>query len=158
MSETLTIGARSESGTGDYLLPEEGEYIGEFLGWTEPMQSKFINKKTGEFPWVIALRYRLTDFDDDPDYEIRTKLFDPDYTRDRTLEENLKALLQRERDDDEPVELSDLIGRKVRLFVEHVTKPGTNGDPMTYANISKVLSGKKRQPKKVVEDDDEFPE
>ena len=157
MSETLTIGARSESSGGDYVLPEEGEYIGEFLGWTEPQQSKFVNKKTGEFPWVISLRYKLTDFDDDPDYEIRTKLFDPEYTRDKTLEENLKALLQRERDDDEKIEISELVGRKVRIFVEHVTKPGQNGEPMTFANIGKVVSAAKRKPKAAVAEDD-FPE
>ena len=157
MSETLTIGARSESSGGDYVLPEEGEYIGEFLGWTEPMQSKFVNKKTGEFPWVIQLRYRLTDFDDDPDHEILTRHIDPEKTRGKLLEENLKALLQRDRDDDEKVDLAELIGRKVRLFIVHAPGKDKDGNDVTYANIDKVVSAAKRKPKAAVAEDD-FPE
>ena len=157
MSETLTIGARSESSGGDYVLPEEGEYIGEFLGWTDPMQSKHPHPKTGEVQWIIQLRYRLTDFEDDPQYEIKTRWFDPSKTRGKVLEENLKALLQRDRDDDETVDLAELVGRQVRIFVFHHKDKDKDGNDVTYANIDKVLSAAKRKPKAAVAEDD-FPE
>lgn len=127
----MLLPRKSES-TGDFVVPEDGIYTMELIGFDEPVESAFDPEKQR-----IKLKFQIVE---DEEYDgvevhqwyglsmhIRAKLYPV-----------IKALRGGEDiDEDEEVDLEDLIGKKIQGTLEQITKPRRDdaSQTATFANL-----------------------
>lgn len=115
---------------GEFIIPDPGVYQMEFAAYGEPQPSRFDDGKLR-----IPLTFRICDGDEFDGAEIRQWYGWTMHPQSR-LYPVIKALLGRDPEEDEEIDLEDLIGRRIMGTVEIVEKPSTNGNGTArFANL-----------------------
>jgi hypothetical protein len=150
-------------------IPDEGLHIVKFSGWTQPVQSQFMNEHTGEYPMCVKFLFDLVSDISGGVYEfpfeLATKPLNlPGDGKGMGKKSNIRmyveAIMGRALADGEaPPDLEDLKGRQCVVDIVHNTKEYEDGaGTVTYANIKTITPHRTGRAKVVKMKDDPFPE
>lgn len=158
----VRLGEYREDMPQTYRVPDEDRYIMELIGNDEPVQSKYQDKATGEYPYRVNLRIRIvSDLHGDLEFEglecgkyVGIDLNPNDKT---SIWHVLEAI-------DPGADHRALAGKSIAPYfnrpfvgdVDHTVKASTKrpGETVTYANVGAVKPAKKKKPAPVEIDEE----
>lgn len=133
---------RPSESTGDFIVPEPGAYNVEFTDFEGPLEST-------KFPGSQSVKLEFEILDDEEFEGVKIKQYygwSMHKSRSR-LYPVVKAMMGRDIEDDEDVELDDLIGAKVVATLSVGERPDRN-DPskkFTFAQIDSIAPVRKKK-------------
>jgi hypothetical protein len=129
-----------------YPVPEEEIYEARFLNYDEPKPSKFIDKRTQEYPLQVRLVFEIQDGGEFDGTEVSKYVdWEMNALNKRSIYHVLQAL-DPEFDGEGGESLDDFLDKKCRIEIKH--KPGVSkqtGLPVTYANIGTIRPLRKKK-------------
>jgi hypothetical protein len=133
----------------DFVLPEEGSYVFEYLGiFGEPRQWPAKDGES-EGDWSMMLQFRIIDDEDYPDEPTVRDFFPMKVTSGNKTGKLYAAVLGVSSTDlPEEFDEADLVGRSFRATYTHVSKDGK-----TYGKVTAPLPMRKRR-QQVASDDE----
>lgn len=126
---------RKSEATSEFIVPEDGVYTLELIGFDDPVASSFDADKER-----IKLKFAVIDDEEYDGVEVHQWYGVSMHVRAR-LYGVVKALRGgADIDEHEDIDLEDLIGKKVQGTLEQVTKPRRDNpeEKVTFANVVSV--------------------
>lgn len=138
----MKLGRRNDQEAPEYPVLPEDFYVMEFVEYDEPVESAYLDKATGEYPWRMRLVFAVKDPEVDERWQGEKASVwvdcDMNALRKQSIYHILYAL-DPANDPEGGEDLDDYKGKRIRAEVKHTKK----GDK-TYANIASVKPMRKR--------------
>lgn len=147
----MKLGQRRDESPPEYPVPPEEVYELEFVKYDDPVDSAYIDRRTGDYPKRIRLVFAIRDDDADKKYQGAEVSMWCDLEVNALLNKSIYHPLLALDPENEPEggeDLDEFKAMRCRGLIKHTVK----GDK-TYANVEKVMPLKKRRRKA----DDEEP-
>lgn len=148
----VRLGQYREHAPSEYRVPDEDFYVVELIGNDDPVQSRYQDKATGEFPMRCNLKFRVvSDLQGDLEFaDAEVGLFvglDINPNDKGSILAVLTAL-DPTADVEPGSSIAPFFGKQMIGEIVHTTKPKKNGAPgetSTFANIKGFRAVKKQK-------------